>query len=67
MNAFKRAAKGISKEYLKTITVDNGKEFAGFRKIEKELDINLYFVTLILLGIRAAMKILDYFKVTEIL
>ena len=43
LNAFKRATKGIPKEYLKTITVDNGKEFAGFKGIEKELGVKVYF------------------------
>lgn len=29
--------------YALTITVDNGKEFAGYKKIAKELGVNLYF------------------------
>ena len=43
VRAFKRAFKGIPKEYLKTITVDNGKEFAGFKEVEKELAVAIYF------------------------
>jgi IS30 family transposase len=43
VKAFKRALKGIPKEYLKTITVDNGKEFAGFKEVERELSVSIYF------------------------
>lgn len=43
VNAFKKAFKGIPKEYLKTITVDNGKEFAGFKDVERELSVEVYF------------------------
>ena len=43
LKAFKRALRGIPKEYLKTITVDNGKEFSGFKGIEKELGVTVYF------------------------
>ncbi len=43
MRAFKRAFKGIPKEYFKTITVDNGKEFAGFKEVERELAVDIYF------------------------
>jgi len=43
VRAFKRAFKGIPKEYLKTINVDNGKEFAGFKEVERELSVDIYF------------------------
>ncbi len=43
LKAFKYALRGIPQEYLKTITVDNGKEFAGFKGIEKELGVKVYF------------------------
>ncbi len=43
VRAFKRAFKGIPKEYFKTITVDNGKEFAGFKEVERELAVDVYF------------------------
>ena len=43
VRAFKRAFKGLPKEYLKTITVDNGKEFAGFKEVERELSVSVYF------------------------
>jgi IS30 family transposase len=35
--------KYIPKEYTKTFTSDNGKEFSGFKELEKELGINTYF------------------------
>ena len=31
------------KELVKTITCDRGKEFAGWKRIEKELDCDMYF------------------------
>ena len=34
-----------SKRYLKTITYDNGKEFAGHRDIAKKLGVHCYFAT----------------------
>ncbi len=43
IEAFKRGFKGIPEEYLRTITVDNGKEFAGFKEVEKELSVEIYF------------------------
>lgn len=35
--------KYIPKEYIKTFTSDNGKEFSGFKELEKELGIKAYF------------------------
>lgn len=43
VKAFKKAFKGVPKEYLKTITVDNGKEFSSFKEIEKILSVSVYF------------------------
>ncbi len=43
IEAFNRMKKKIPVEYLKTITVDNGKEFAGFKEIEKNLNVDVYF------------------------
>ncbi len=43
IKAFNRAFKGIPKEYIRTITVDNGKEFAGFKEVDKELSVEIYF------------------------
>jgi len=43
IEAFNRMKKKIPAEYLKTITVDNGKEFAGFKEIEKNLNVDVYF------------------------
>lgn len=33
----------IPEKYLKTMTVDNGKEFSGFKQIEQELGVKVYF------------------------
>lgn len=33
----------MPEEYLKTITVDNGKEFASFKEVERELSVEVYF------------------------
>lgn len=35
--------KDLPSEAVKTITCDRGKEFAGWRKIEEELNTNMYF------------------------
>lgn len=35
--------KQIPKSRIKTLTVDNGKEFAGFAKLEEEFDAKVYF------------------------
>ena len=35
--------KYIPKEYIKTFTSDNGKEFSGFKELEKELEVEAYF------------------------
>lgn len=35
--------KNFPDDFVKTITFDRGKEFAGYEKIEQELDCNTYF------------------------
>ena len=35
--------KDLPSEAVKTITCDRGKEFAGWKKIEEELNTNMYF------------------------
>lgn len=35
--------KYIPSEYVKTFTSDNGKEFSGFKELEKELEVETYF------------------------
>jgi IS30 family transposase len=35
--------KYIPREYIKTFTSDNGKEFSKFKELEKELGVNTYF------------------------
>ena len=42
-NAAKAALTHIDSRLLRTITVDNGKEFAAFKALEKQLDVNIYF------------------------
>ena len=42
-NAIIELLKTFPKEAVKTITCDRGKEFAGWKKIEKELETNMYF------------------------
>jgi transposase, IS30 family len=42
-NAAKAAFKEIDTQLLHTITVDNGKEFAAFKALEKELGVDIYF------------------------
>lgn len=41
--AARAAFDGIPKELIRTITVDNGKEFAAFEDIEKDFDTSIYF------------------------
>ena len=38
-----KASSVLPKGAVKTITCDRGSEFAGWRKIEKELHCNMYF------------------------
>lgn len=38
-----RALGSIPRELRKTLTVDNGKEFAQFRELEQQLGVNVYF------------------------
>lgn len=38
-----RLFKQIPESQIKTMTVDNGKEFAGFKQLEKQLNIKVYF------------------------
>lgn len=40
-SAIIEALKGFPDELVKTITFDRGKEFAGYEKIEKELNCNM--------------------------
>ncbi len=42
-NAMIKALSVLPKGAVKTITCDRGSEFAGWRKIEKELHCNMYF------------------------
>ncbi len=42
-NAAKAALKDIDPLLLHTITVDNGKEFAAFKALESDLDVDIYF------------------------
>lgn len=42
-NAIIELLKGLPDEAVKTITCDRGKEFAGWKRIEKELNTNMYF------------------------
>ncbi len=58
IEAFERAFKGILEEYLRTITVDNGKEFAGFKEVEKELSSKYISVLHIHHGKKGVMRIL---------
>ena len=41
--ATRRAFRNIPTEKLKTMTFDNGKEFAGFKELEKSLSMRSYF------------------------
>ena len=41
--AITHAFRAMPKKWRKTLTVDNGKEFAGFKKIEKATGMNVYF------------------------
>ena len=41
--AFLKAFRVIPDKFIKTITLDNGNEFAGFKTIEKDLQTNIYF------------------------
>lgn len=43
IDAFKIAFEGVPEEYIKTITVDNGKEFAGFKEIAENHNADVYF------------------------
>jgi len=47
----------ISEKWKKTLIVDNGKEFAGFKDIEDSAGMKLFFVTLTPFGKEAQMKI----------
>lgn len=38
-----KAFKGVSKDYVKTITLDRGAEFAGYKTVEKRLGCSIYF------------------------
>lgn len=42
-NAIIELLKDLPKDAIKTITCDRGKEFAGWKKIEQELNTNMYF------------------------
>ena len=42
-NVMIKASSVLPKGAVKTITCDRGSEFAGWRKIEKELHCNMYF------------------------
>ena len=42
-NAIIELLKDLPSEAVKTITCDRGKEFAGWKKIEEELNTNIYF------------------------
>jgi len=42
--ATRRAFRKIPSDRLKTMTFDNGKEFAGFKELEKSLSMRSYFV-----------------------
>lgn len=42
-NAIIELLKDLPQEAVRTITCDRGKEFAGWKKIEKELNTNMYF------------------------
>lgn len=42
-NTVVKALSALPKEAIKTISCDRGSEFAGWRKIEKELHCNMYF------------------------
>ena len=44
-------------ELVKTITTDNGKEFAEWEQIEKELNCEVYFCDTSVLGRRDQMRI----------
>ncbi len=41
--AFLKAFRCVPDQLLKTITLDNGNEFADFKTIEKDLETNIYF------------------------
>lgn len=41
--AVKELLEGLPPDFLKTLTFDNGKEFAKFRDIEEELGLKVYF------------------------
>ena len=45
------------KEWIKTITADNGKEFAGHQTISGELNLDFYFAIHIVTGNEVLMKI----------
>jgi IS30 family transposase len=38
-----RAFRSIADEYIKTLTVDNGKEFAGHKELSQKLGCDIYF------------------------
>lgn len=39
----RRALKRVPRAFCRTLTVDNGKEFAGFKTIEKQTGLSVYF------------------------
>lgn len=43
MNASINALKGIDSRFLKTFTVDNGSEFAKFKKLEDAINVRVFF------------------------
>ena len=51
----------IPKVFRKTLTLDNGKEFAEFKKIETKTGLDVYFLTHTHPGKEGRMKIqMDY-------
>lgn len=42
-DAARKAFRIIPKKIRKTMTVDNGKEFAGFKELEKKVSLDIYF------------------------
>lgn len=44
-SAIKKRLSRFSSSYIKSITFDNGKEFAGHKEIAKEFNVKTYFTT----------------------
>jgi IS30 family transposase len=42
-HAVLQGLRNVPKDLIHTLTVDNGKEFAAFKALEKALDISVYF------------------------